>query len=343
MVINYKEVDKNTKFDGYYIPNKEILINLARGKNYNSKFGCKSGFWQIKMDNDSIPITTFSTPRDHYEWLVMPFALKNAPQIFQRKMDKIFSDYSNFIIVYIDDILISYDNEKDHEKHLKTFITLCKEHGIVILEKKFDIKEKEIEVLGMIIDSEGIKLQSHIAEKIKDFLDELRTKEMILIFLGCLNYSSDFIKGLAKERHELQKLLTNKNQTGWSEKHTIIVKRLKNICSDLPKLRLPNENDNLILQTDASDKYWETILKTYLGEICRYTSGTFNDNKINYDINENELLAIIKGINKFEVFLLPKPFIIETDNTQVVGFIRNNTGKGVHARRLSRWQTLLSY
>ena len=107
----------------------------------------------------------------------------------------------------------------------------------------------------MIIDSRGIKLQSHIAEKIKDFPDELRNKEMIQQILGCLNYSSDFIKDLAKEIHELKKLLTKKNQTGWNEKLTMIVKRLKNICSNLPKLRLPNENENLILQTDASDKY----------------------------------------------------------------------------------------
>ena len=132
MVINYKEVNKNIKFDGYYIPNKEILINLARGKNYYSKFDCKPGFWQIKMDNDSIPITAFSTPKDHYEWLVMPFGLKNVPQIFQRKMDKIFPDYSNFIIVYIDDMLICSSNEKDHENHLNTLITLYKEHGIVL-------------------------------------------------------------------------------------------------------------------------------------------------------------------------------------------------------------------
>ena len=117
---------------------------------------------------------------------------------------------------------------------------------------------------------------------------------MIQIFLGCLNYSFDFIKNLAKEKHELQKLLTKKNQTGWSKKHTKIVKRLKDICSDLPKLRLSNENDNLILQIDASDKYWAVILKIDLGEICCYISGTFNNNQINYDINEKELLAIIK-------------------------------------------------
>ena len=55
------------------------------------------------------------------------------------------------------------------------------------------------------------------------------------------------------------------------KKHTIIVKRLKNICSNLPKLRLPNENDNLILQIDVSDKYWAGILKIDLGEIRRYT------------------------------------------------------------------------
>ena len=115
---------------------------------------CKSGFWKIKIDNDSIPITTFSTPRGHYEWLVMPFGLKNASQIFQRKIDKILSDYSNFIIVYIDDILICSSNEKDHENHLNTFITLCKEYDIVISEKKVDIKKKEIEFLGMIIYSE---------------------------------------------------------------------------------------------------------------------------------------------------------------------------------------------
>ena len=65
----------------------------------------------------------------------------------------------------------------------------------------------------MIIDTKGIKLQPHIAEKIKGFLDELRTKEMTQKNLGCLNYSSDFIKDLVKKIQELHKLLTKKNKT----------------------------------------------------------------------------------------------------------------------------------
>ena len=120
-------------------------------------------------------------------------------------MDKIFSNYLNFIIVYIDDILIYSENEKDHEKHLNTFITLYKEHGIILSYKKVDIKKEKIEFLGMVIYSKGIRLQSHIYKKIKYFPDELRTKEMIQKNLGCLNYSFDFIKDLAKKRHELQK------------------------------------------------------------------------------------------------------------------------------------------
>ena len=67
-------------------------------------------------------------------------------------MDEIFSDYSTFIIVYINDMIICSDNENDHKKkHLNTFITLCKEHGIILSEKKIDIKKKEIEFLGMIM------------------------------------------------------------------------------------------------------------------------------------------------------------------------------------------------
>ena len=106
MVVNYKQLNSETIFDGYFLPHKETLINMSKRKKIYSKFDCKSDFWQIKMHPDSIKYTAFSTPQGQYEWLVMLFGLKNAPQIYQRKMDKIFKDYP-FLYVYVNDIFNS--------------------------------------------------------------------------------------------------------------------------------------------------------------------------------------------------------------------------------------------
>jgi len=103
----------------------------------------------------------------------------------------------------------------------------------------------------------------------------------------------------------LQSLLRKNNTLGWTEKHTEIVKKLKEECSWLPSLRLPESEDNLILQIDASDKIWATVLKIDLNEICGYHSETFSEREENYNTIEKELLAIIRIITKWRLFLLP--------------------------------------
>ena len=156
MVVNYQQLNDNTVFDGYFLPNKETLIHETIDCHWHSKFDCKSGFYQIKMTEESKPLTAFSTPQGHYEWNVLPFGLKNAPQIFQRKMDNIFRDF-NFIHVYVDDMLISSKSQEQHLKHLDIFIDLCKTNGIGLSKKESIIGEQKIEFLGLLIDSEGIE------------------------------------------------------------------------------------------------------------------------------------------------------------------------------------------
>ena len=343
MVINYKRLNHFTKSDSYFLPNKEVLINLVKNKSFYSKFDCTSGFWQIKMKDDSIQYTTFSAPQGHYEWLVMPFGLKNAPSIYQRKMDNIFSKYRDFMVVYVDDILICSNTEEDHRKHLLVFAKLCKDNGIALSERKAIIEKKEIKFLGLKLSAAGIKLQPHISRKILEFPDKLDNRNQIEKFLGCLNYAEGFIPDLAKKKHEIQKLLRKNNTKGWNSKHTDIVVSLKEECKTLPELRLPDDKDNLIVQTDASDLYWSAILKTDLNEICRYTSGTFSQAEVNYTTHEKELLGVIKGIRKFSLFLLQKPFVVHTDNTQIQSLIQNKLPNTPQYRRLNRWQAFLSH
>ena len=71
----------------------------------------------------------------HYEWNVMPFGLKNTPQIFQRKMDNIFRN-DEFIVTYIDDILIFSKNLREHIEHLLIFLIRVNEMVLYYQKRK---------------------------------------------------------------------------------------------------------------------------------------------------------------------------------------------------------------
>ena len=87
----------------------------------------------MKMDEESIPLTTFSTPQGHYKWIVIPFGLKNAPQIFQRRMDNIFKDHNHCCLVSV-----SYTHLRAHEtdSYLVCRLLLEKKTSAIMLNKK---------------------------------------------------------------------------------------------------------------------------------------------------------------------------------------------------------------
>ena len=149
------------------------------------------------MHPDSIPWTAFSCPERHFEWLVMTFDLKNAPSVFQRKIDNIFRDNDSFVAVYIDDILVFSKNKK-HIGHLQIVLKKLEKHGIIISKSKMQLFQQTIEFLGVIIGDGKILLQPHILEKILTFPDKIEETKELHKFLGLLNYVKPFIKNLSR-------------------------------------------------------------------------------------------------------------------------------------------------
>ena len=129
MVINYKRLNDNTYDDAYKIPNKDSLINSIQGCKYFSHLDCKSGFWQIRLEEDSNAIWT----------------KKNAPWIFQQMMDNIFGKYS-FVIVYIDDILVFSYTLQEHIKHLEFVFEKLNSHGFMVNKKKLKLFKTQLEL-----------------------------------------------------------------------------------------------------------------------------------------------------------------------------------------------------
>ena len=106
----------------------------------------------------------------------MPFGVKNAPQIFQRRMDNIFKDLNHCCLVYIDDILIFSKTIEQHKNNVLAVMKRCIDHGLILEKSKCIYAEQEIEFLGLEIKAGQIILQKHILEKIEIFLKKSRTE-----------------------------------------------------------------------------------------------------------------------------------------------------------------------
>ena len=119
LVVNYKPLNDALQWIRYPIPNKKDLLDRLYKATLFSKFDLKSGYWQIQIKEEDKYKTAFTVPFGHYEWNVMPFGLKNAPSEFQHIMNDIFNPYTEYSIVYIDDVLIFSDSLSKHQKHFK--------------------------------------------------------------------------------------------------------------------------------------------------------------------------------------------------------------------------------
>ena len=266
MVINYKKLNLATVGDSYKLPRKDFILEKIKGCNWFSSLDAKSGYYQLRLAEETKPLTAFSCPpQKHYEWNVLPFGLKQAPSIYQRFMDKSLEGLNHICLAYIDDILIfTKGNKEQHLQDVETVLLRIKEKGIVISKKKSKLLQKEIEYLGLILKENGeLSLAPHTQEKIQAFPNELSDRKQIQRFLGCLNYiaSEGFFKDLAKERKHLQKKISEKIPWSWTKTDFDIVKTIKEKIQVLPELYNPTKEDFLIIETDASQTTWAGCMR----------------------------------------------------------------------------------
>nr|GEV30347.1 putative reverse transcriptase domain-containing protein [Tanacetum cinerariifolium] len=127
MCIDYRELNKLTVKNHYPLPRIDYLFDQLQGSSVYSKIDLRSGYHQLRIKEEYIPITAFRTRYGHFEFQVMPFGLTNAPAVFMDLMNQVSKPYlDKFVIVFIDDILVYSKDEEEHGKHLNFIVELLK-------------------------------------------------------------------------------------------------------------------------------------------------------------------------------------------------------------------------
>ncbi|GKB48981.1 putative reverse transcriptase domain-containing protein [Tanacetum coccineum] len=170
MCIDYHELNKLTVKNHYPLPRIDDLFDQLQGSSVYSKIDLRSGYNQLRIKEEDIPITAFRTRYGHFEFQVIPFRLTNAPAVFMDLMNRVCKTYLDmFVIVFIDDILVYSKDEKEHEKHLKIILELLKKKRLYAKFSKCDFWLDSVQFLGHVIDHNGVYVDPAKIEAIKNW------------------------------------------------------------------------------------------------------------------------------------------------------------------------------
>ncbi|WVZ94416.1 LOW QUALITY PROTEIN: hypothetical protein U9M48_040309 [Paspalum notatum var. saurae] len=281
-----------------------LTFCLITGAKVFSKIDLRSGYYQIKIKEEDIPKTAFSTRYGLYEYLVMSFGLTNAPAFFMYMMNSVFmNELDKFVVVFIDDILIYSKSEKEHEEHLKIVLTRLREHKLYAKFSKCAFWLKEVSFLGHILSEKGVAVDP---SKVKDVLNwkQPETVTEIRSFLGLAGYYRRFIKDFSK---------TAKPVTSLTEKMGKAFQTLKKLLTSTPVLAQSDVTKPFDVYCDASGNVLGYVLMQE-GRVIAYASRQLRKHEANYPTHDLELAAVVHALKIWRHYLLSNTCHIYTDH-----------------------------
>ncbi|KAK1427869.1 hypothetical protein QVD17_16567 [Tagetes erecta] len=313
MCIDYRELNKLTIKNRYPLPRIDDLFDQLQGSSYYSKIDLRSGYHQLRIQEEDIPKTAFRTRYGQYEFFVMPFGLTNAPAVFMDLMNRVCKPYlDKFVIVFIDDILIYSRTKEDHERHLALILELLKNEKLYAKFSKCEFWIREVHFLGHVINEKGIHVDPSKVEAIKNW-EAPRTPTEIRQFLGLAGYYRRFIKNFSKIAQPLTALTKKDADYIWGDEQRSAFQMLKHRLCSAPILSLPEGTENFVVYCDASHQGLGCVLMQK-DKVIAYASRQLRENEKGHTTHDLELGAVVFALKIWRHYLYGTKCTIFTDH-----------------------------
>ncbi|KAK3529945.1 hypothetical protein QTP86_009331 [Hemibagrus guttatus] len=221
------------------------VLEHLRGATVFTKLDLRSAYNLIRIREGDEWKTAFVTPTGHYEYLVMPYGLVNAPSVFQDFMH-------DSVLVYIDDILIYSWSMADHRRHVAEVLQHLRDYRLFLKAEKCVFHQSSVQFLGYIIDHSGVRMDERKVAAVRNWPIPTSVKDLQR-FLGFANFYRWFIQGYSSITNPLTSLLRNKPKSlTWTPATTQAFDKLKTAFTTAPLLVHPDPELPFIVEVDAS-------------------------------------------------------------------------------------------
>ncbi|WVZ89415.1 hypothetical protein U9M48_035827 [Paspalum notatum var. saurae] len=273
--IDYRPLNAITIKNKYPLPHIDILFDQLAGAKVFSKIDLRSGYYQIKIREEDISKTAFSTRYGLYEYLVMSFGLTNAPTFFMYMMNSVFmNELDKFVVVFINDILIYSKSEEEPKEHLRLVLAWLREHKLYAKFSKCAFWLKEVSFSG---------------------------------------YYHRFIKDFSKSAKPMTSLTKKNAKYVWSSNCEEAFQTLKKLLTSAPVLAQPDVTKPFDVYCDASGNGLGCVLMQE-GRVIAYASRQLRKHEANYPTHDLELAAVVHVLKIWRHYLLGNTCHIYADH-----------------------------
>uniref|UniRef100_A0A674M8X6 ribonuclease H n=1 Tax=Takifugu rubripes TaxID=31033 RepID=A0A674M8X6_TAKRU len=343
--IDFRKLNNITVKNKYPLPLMSSTFEPLTHARVFTKLDLRNAYHLVRIRKGDEWKTAFNTHLGHFEYLVMPFGLSNAPAVFQELVNDVLRDMINvFVVVYLDDILIFSRTMEEHHQHVRLVLQRLLGNRLFIKAEKCVFHSASVGYLGYIVEEGRVRADP---AKIQAVVEWPRPTDRTQLrrFLGFAGFIRRFIKGFSQVAAPLSALTSTSRPFAWTPEAETAFSALKDRFTTAPVLAHPDPARQFIVEVDASDAGIGAVLSQRSEadqkiHPCAKFSRRFDPAERNYDVGNRELLAVYGALVEWRHWLegAKHPFLVWSDHKNLT-YVR--TAKRLNPRQ-GRWALFFS-